>query len=715
MQRSTKWRLHTPDLPYTEMGAIVKAYIGAWGANETVLPFTLSTLFYSLLGARTMTAAFKILLPFVVIGCAVAHKDVFARRLDHAHHNSAYLARRNDGADPLRFAAANSHGPPSAAPSAGQTHYATDVSGFTGGEMLKHCPKDFFIGTAIDNPELKFPELATVAKEFSWYTPGNSLKMVAVYENEQSWTELRTGVDKLVGGNGEFVNWKYHTLIWGAEQSQTMMQKSFSKEAMMKTITDFVSTKMCPKIMKEAKFWGIDVLNEVFADDGSGFKKNGYFEVIGEEGYKQVLKLVKQKCPDYKIIVNEYGLEGPNPKADFAFKTIKRWLAEGVPVDVVGLQFHIQLDNRYEDMLGAINRWTKEKIAVVLSEVDIPVNLPPSPQDLEKQAQQYGNVFQAALEGGAFGVTVWGTLDKGSWFGTQQIPGVGHGKTGAPLLFSDDGKPKPAVAAIVDVFKRWGDKPVGFEGGRLSDTTAGNGQFGLGSPAPDTVKPMPKEGHSDASIGAALGGDGTAVPIIGDPTGNGSGQPSTPGDKSDYGSGNPTTPPSGQQNGGVGSGYGSAPVGAPAASQGSGQQNGGGGSDKGTDAPSTGQDGNGEQPKKKHHGHQGHHHKDQDQNGADTTQPQDGQQNPYGNAGQQTWQAWPNPYGNGGQQKGPNPFGNGGSQNVPNFGAPWGAPQQPPSGAPWGAPQQPPSDFEPRSGCVNAYDSHCNADAGGNK
>ncbi len=152
-------------------------------------------------------------------------------------------------------------------------HWSTDASGMTGAEMLQNMPPGFFIGTSVDNPDLKDAAAVSLVKYMPYVTPGNSLKMQFIYDSENSWTELLNGVTKTVGKN--VVKWKYHTVIWGAETSQKMMQQSFSKEAMMKTLTDFITNRMCPKIMKEADFWGIDVLNEVFADDGSGFKKNG--------------------------------------------------------------------------------------------------------------------------------------------------------------------------------------------------------------------------------------------------------------------------------------------------------------------------------------------------------------------------------------------------------------------------------------------------------
>jgi hypothetical protein len=423
---------------------------------------------------------------------------------------------------------------------------------------------------------------------------------------------------------------------------------------MMKTITDFVTNKLCTKIVKETDFWGIDVLNEVFRDDGQGFKNNGYFEVIGEEGYMEVLKLVKKQCPNQKLIVNEYGMENANPKSDFAFKTIKKWLAQGVPVDVVGLQFHIGPDNKYEDMYNAIHRWTSQDIPVVLSEIDVPINLPPSPQDLEKQAQTYGNLMQAALEGGAFGATFWGMMDSHTWFGTQQDPGVGKGKVGAPLLFDAQGKPKPAFAAIVDVFKKWGKKQAGIANGRATDlghaSKGGAGDksgpgsdesygAGAGSNAgAGADAPGAGAGASGAGAGSGAGGAGSGdidmgppdlgaaprTPGAGGPGGapgaNGSGAPGAGGPGAGAGgpgagAGSPGAPgaPGSGAAGGNGSGAPGAPgAGAPGAGAGAGapgsDASGGGaygayGAGSDADAPGV-QPG---APAAKHHGHHGHH------------------------------------------------------------------------------------------------------------
>ncbi|KAJ1022293.1 hypothetical protein NDA13_005204 [Ustilago tritici] len=462
----------------------------------------------------------------------------------------------NGGMDPLTHPASPGGAPDTIATSkGGQMHWATDASGMTVAELAKVVPHDFFIGTGFDNGDLKDPLVAPLTKYLPYVTPGNSLKMQFIYDNEDSWHEVLTGVEKAVGK--DTIKWKWHTLIWGTEQNPQMMQQSYSKEAMMKTITDFVSTKMCPKIIKEANFWGIDVLNEVFADDGKGFKKNGYFEVIGEEGYKQLLKLVKKECPNQKLIVNDYGMESKNAKSDFAFKTIKQWLAEGVPVDVFGLQFHIGLNNKYEDMLASIKRWTSESIPVVLSEIDIPINLPPCQQDLEKQAQQYGTMMQAALEGGAFGATFWGLMDSHTWFGTQQVHGVGNGTVGAPLLFDAQGKAKPAVAAIVDVFKKWGNKPVGIQGGRLSDL----GKGGQGSSSSDgTGSGTGSSGYGSGSGTGSGAGSGSSDPTHqayggsgSDADGTGSGSDTGSGSGTGSGAGSGSSDPTHQAYGGSGS------------------------------------------------------------------------------------------------------------------------------------------------------------------
>lgn len=80
----------------------------------------------------------------------------------------------NNGADPLNHPA----GPGSqlvAASAGGQQHWSTDVSGMTGAELKKNLPSGFFLGSSVDNPDLKDPLVAPLVKYMPWVTPGNSL------------------------------------------------------------------------------------------------------------------------------------------------------------------------------------------------------------------------------------------------------------------------------------------------------------------------------------------------------------------------------------------------------------------------------------------------------------------------------------------------------------------------------------------------------------
>nr|CDI52560.1 related to endo-1,4-beta-xylanase b [Melanopsichium pennsylvanicum 4] len=85
--------------------------------------------------------------------------------------------------------------------------------------------------------------------------------------NEDSWAELLNGVTD--GASGTESTWNYHTVVWVAQTSNRMMLQSSNKETMMKPLTVCITTKMLPKIINEANFWGIDVLNEVFDNSGN--------------------------------------------------------------------------------------------------------------------------------------------------------------------------------------------------------------------------------------------------------------------------------------------------------------------------------------------------------------------------------------------------------------------------------------------------------------
>ncbi|SNX83184.1 uncharacterized protein MEPE_01890 [Melanopsichium pennsylvanicum] len=114
-------------------------------------------------------------------------------------------------------------------------HWATDASGMTGVELQQYLPPGFFLGTSVNNTNLKDPKTSQLAQD-------------ANLKRER----------RLVGRTTQ-----------RCHRRNRMMLQSSNKETMMKPLTVCITTKMLPKIINEANFWGIDVLNEVFDNSGN--------------------------------------------------------------------------------------------------------------------------------------------------------------------------------------------------------------------------------------------------------------------------------------------------------------------------------------------------------------------------------------------------------------------------------------------------------------
>lgn len=128
--------------------------------------------------------------------------------------------------------------------------------------------------------------------------------------------------------------------------------------------------------------------------------------------------------PHAKLYANDFNIEGPGPKATAYHNLIKSLKAEGVPIDGIGIQSHLIVGELPPNITENIEAFTKLGVEVALTELDIRMTLPATPELLAQQKKDYETVISAcrAVEG-CIGVTVWDFTDKYSW-----IPGTFTGQ-----------------------------------------------------------------------------------------------------------------------------------------------------------------------------------------------------------------------------------------------------------------------------------------------
>jgi endo-1,4-beta-xylanase len=139
-----------------------------------------------------------------------------------------------------------------------------------------------------------------------------------------------------------------------------------------------------------------------------------------------------------------------NVKSDAVYNLVKGLKARGVPIDGVGLQMHVTLNSAptAEPLAANIRRLVALGLEVHITEMDVRLAVPPSPEDPDAQARVYATmVGTCAHTPGCKAILTWGVNDAHSW-----IPGF-HLGFGAALLVDQQSQPTPARDAVAAALK----------------------------------------------------------------------------------------------------------------------------------------------------------------------------------------------------------------------------------------------------------------------
>ena len=131
-------------------------------------------------------------------------------------------------------------------------------------------------------------------------------------------------------------------------------------------------------------------------------------------------------------------------KSDAVYALVKRLRAQGVPINGVGLQTH--LDTQYgfpHEMQQNMQRFADLGLKVALTEVDVRTTLPVTSTEQLAQSADYSQSLQACLlVRQCISYTVWGFGDAFSW-----VPSVFAGE-GAADIYDKNLQPKPEYYAL---------------------------------------------------------------------------------------------------------------------------------------------------------------------------------------------------------------------------------------------------------------------------
>ncbi|MEU4077073.1 1,4-beta-xylanase [Streptomyces venezuelae] len=290
------------------------------------------------------------------------------------------------------------------------------------------APSGRYFGTAVAAGRLGDSAYTAIAdREFNMITPENEMKWDAV---EPSRGRFDFGpADRIVEralARGQRV--RGHTTVWHS-QLPSWVGSIRDTKTLRGVMNHHITTQMTHY---KGKIYAWDVVNEAFADGGSGRLRDSVFQkVLGDGFIEEAFRTARAADPSAKLCYNDYNIENrPDAKTQGVYRLVKDFTSRGVPIDCVGFQSHFGAGGPPASFRTTLANFAALGVDVQITELDI----------AQASPTHYASTVSTCLSvARCTGITVWGVRDGDSWRSGE-----------SPLLFDRNGKPKPAYAAVMN-------------------------------------------------------------------------------------------------------------------------------------------------------------------------------------------------------------------------------------------------------------------------
>jgi endo-1,4-beta-xylanase len=314
------------------------------------------------------------------------------------------------------------------------------------------------VGSAIIPQDINTPAWAAIGgSQFSVVTPGNEMKWQVVEPTQGNFDW--SGADNLMAfahANNQLV--RGHTLCWH-NQLPTWLTTGVANGTISSTqLSDLLQQHISTEVGRyRGRIWQWDVCNEFLTDaNPSGINPNDFWiRNLGTGVIADAFRWARQADPKALLFYNDYnigGEDGSNAKSDAAYALAQQLLGQGVPIDGIGIQGH--LDTQFgwspQRLQADIERYASLGLKVAITEADVrtfvdgPTTQVPT-SNLARFAQpfEFSEMLKAVLAvPEAISFTVWGFTDADSW-----VPGFFKGE-GYATIYDVNLNPKPAYYAL---------------------------------------------------------------------------------------------------------------------------------------------------------------------------------------------------------------------------------------------------------------------------
>jgi endo-1,4-beta-xylanase len=238
-----------------------------------------------------------------------------------------------------------------------------------------------------------------------------------------------------------------HTLAWCSDSTLPgwLRNGSWSRAGLLAVLEQHITT-VVTHFRGRVPAW--DVVNEALNADGSR-RDCLWSRVIGDDWVEQAFRFARNADPAARLFYNETRADVPNPKYEATVNLVRDLRQRGVPVDGVGLQYHLTDTMPTQAQVEeAIRRLGELGVDVHISELDVPVWYLGSTLEakLARQAEVYRAVAAACnAQPACVRITTWGFTDRYTW----RLPWA----QSLPLPFDSEYRPKPAWTAIQEALQ----------------------------------------------------------------------------------------------------------------------------------------------------------------------------------------------------------------------------------------------------------------------
>jgi endo-1,4-beta-xylanase len=304
------------------------------------------------------------------------------------------------------------------------------------------APSGLRIGAAINTDKLGADDAYTAiaAAQFSTVSPENVMKWETIEPTQGTYNF--GPADTLVAfaqQHGQLV--RGHTLVWHNQLPSwlTTQADSLTADQLRAILKKHVQTEVTHF---KGKIWQWDVVNEAFNDDGT-LRDDLWSRKLGDGYIADAFRWAHEADPKAKLFYNDYNIEYTGPKSEAVYAMVKKLQLQGVPIDGVGFQDHLDTQYGAPNLQETMQKFADLGLDTAVTEADVRTTLPVTTEEQSAQNSLWSQSLAACLlVKRCISFTVWGIDDGSSW-----VPSTFPGE-GAALLWDDQYQPKAQFGVL---------------------------------------------------------------------------------------------------------------------------------------------------------------------------------------------------------------------------------------------------------------------------